>query len=144
MSSWLNSESTGLNRRPQPGIERQIVIERSARAQAQMIEDLLDMSRIISGKVRLDVQRLDLASIVKSAVETARPAADAKGIRLQTVIDPLDGIVVSGDVNRLQQVLWNLHLCSCGPSPHQGDRSRAQAHGLEIPMGFLLWQRFQL
>jgi signal transduction histidine kinase len=84
------------------------VIERNARAQSEIIEDLLDMSRIISGKVRLDVQRLDLSSIVQSAVETARPTADAKGIRLLTVIDPLNGVVVSGDVNRLQQVLWNL------------------------------------
>jgi PAS domain S-box-containing protein len=84
------------------------VIERNARAQSEIIEDLLDMSRIISGKVRLDVQRLDLSSVVQSAVETARPTADAKGIRLQTVIDPLNGGVVSGDVNRLQQVLWNL------------------------------------
>jgi PAS domain S-box-containing protein len=83
-------------------------IERNARAQLEIIEDLLDMSRIISGKVRLDVQRLDISSIVQSAVETARPTAEAKGIRLQTVIDPLNGVVVSGDVNRLQQVLWNL------------------------------------
>src|SRR5271166_471406 len=84
------------------------VIERSARAQSEIIEDLLDMSRIISGKVRLDVQRLDLSAIVQSAVETARPAAEAKGIRLQSITDPLNGVVVSGDVNRLQQVLWNL------------------------------------
>ena len=84
------------------------VIERSARAQAEIIEDLLDMSRIISGKVRLNVQRVDLSSIVQAAVETARPTAEAKGIRLQAVIDPLNGVVVSGDGNRLQQVLWNL------------------------------------
>ena len=84
------------------------VIERSARAQAEIIEDLLDMSRIISGKVRLDVQRIDLSSAVQAAVETARPAAEAKGVRLQAVIDPLNGLWVSGDVNRLQQVLWNL------------------------------------
>jgi PAS domain S-box-containing protein len=84
------------------------VIERSARAQAQIIEDLLDMSRIMSGKVRLNVQRVDLSSIVQAAVETARPTAAAKGIRLQAVIDPLNGVVVSGDGNRLQQVLWNL------------------------------------
>jgi PAS domain S-box-containing protein len=84
------------------------VIERSARAQAQIIEDLLDMSRIMSGKVRLNVQRVDLLSIVQAAVETARPTAEAKGIRLQAVIDALHGVVVSGDGNRLQQVLWNL------------------------------------
>ena len=84
------------------------VIERNARAQAEIIEDLLDMSRIMSGHVRLDVQRLDLASIVQAAVETARPTAENKGVVLQTVIDPLSGVVVSGDFNRLQQVLWNL------------------------------------
>ncbi|MBV9106366.1 MAG: PAS domain S-box protein [Verrucomicrobia bacterium] len=84
------------------------VIDRSARAQSEIIEDLLDMSRIMSGKVRLDVQRLDLSTIVHAAVETARPAAEAKGIRLQMIIDPLNGVLVSGDVNRLQQVLWNL------------------------------------
>jgi PAS domain S-box-containing protein len=84
------------------------VIERNARAQAEIIEDLLDMSRIISGKVRLDVQRVDLSSVVQAAVETARPTAEAKGVHLQTAIDPLPGVSVSGDVNRLQQVLWNL------------------------------------
>ena len=84
------------------------VIERNARTQAQLIEDLLDMSRIISGKVRLDVQRLDLAAIVQAAVETARPTAEAKSIKLKSVIDPLNGVAVSGDPNRLQQVLWNL------------------------------------
>ena len=84
------------------------VIERNARAQAEIIEDLLDMSRIISGKVRLNVERVNLSSIVQAAVETARPTAETKGLRLQTVIDPLNGVVVSGDGNRLQQVLWNL------------------------------------
>lgn len=84
------------------------VIERNARAQAEIIEDLLDMSRIISGKVRLDVQRVDLSSVLRAAVETTRPTAEAKGVHLQTVIDPLPGMSVSGDVNRLQQVLWNL------------------------------------
>jgi signal transduction histidine kinase len=65
------------------------VIERNARAQAQIIEDLLDMSRIISGKIRLDVQRLELSDVVQSALETARPAAEGKGIALDAVLDPL-------------------------------------------------------
>ncbi len=83
------------------------VIERNARAQAQIIEDLLDMSSIISGKVRLDVQRLDLASVVNATVETVRPTYQAKGISLQVVLDPTAG-PVRGDPNRLQQVMWNL------------------------------------
>jgi PAS domain S-box-containing protein len=82
-------------------------IERNARVQAQLIDDLLDMSRIISGKVRLDVQRLDLPAIVAASVETVRGSAAAKGVRLQAVIDPLNA-PVSGDPNRLQQVFWNL------------------------------------
>ena len=84
------------------------IIERNARAQSQIVEDLLDMSRIISGKVRLDVQRLNLSAIVEAAVDTARPTADAKGVRLLSVIDPLHGAAISGDANRLQQVMWNL------------------------------------
>ncbi len=82
-------------------------IERNARAQTQIIEDLLEMSRIISGKVRLDVQRVDLAAVVQAAMETLKPAADAKGVRLQAVLDPRAG-PVNGDPNRLQQVFWNL------------------------------------
>jgi PAS domain S-box-containing protein len=82
-------------------------IERNARAQTQIIEDLLDMSRIISGKVRLDVQQLDLAAVVREAMATAKPAADAKGIRVEAVIDASAG-TMSGDPNRLQQVFWNL------------------------------------
>ena len=82
-------------------------IERNARVQAQIIDDLLDMSRIISGKMRLDVQRLDLPAIITEAIETVRSAASAKGVGLQTMIDPLNA-PFSGDPNRLQQVFWNL------------------------------------
>lgn len=83
------------------------IIERSARSQTQIIEDLLDMSRIISGKVRLDVQRVDLAAVINAAIETVRPATEAKGIRLQVVLAPLTQLI-NGDPNRLQQVFWNL------------------------------------
>ena len=82
-------------------------IERNARAQTQMIEDLLDMSRIISGKVRLDVQHLVLADVVTAAVQSVRPSAEVKGVRLRAVLDPYAG-PVAGDANRLQQVVWNL------------------------------------
>ncbi len=83
------------------------VIERNARAQARIIDDLLDMSRIMSGKIRLDVQRTDLAAVIESALETVRPAALAKKIRLQSILDPL-AQPVTGDPSRLQQVFWNL------------------------------------
>ena len=82
-------------------------IERNARAQTQIIEDLLDMSRIVSGKVRLDVMRIDLVEVLEQAIETVRPAATARGIRLQPTLDRRVG-PVSGDPNRLQQVFWNL------------------------------------
>jgi PAS domain S-box-containing protein len=83
------------------------VIQRNARVQTQIIEDLLDMSRIISGKVRLEVQRIDLAPVLSAAVDTVKPAADAKGVRIHSVMDPKAG-PVSGDPARLQQVFWNL------------------------------------
>jgi hypothetical protein len=84
------------------------VIERNARAQAQIIEDLLDMSRIISGKVRLDVRPLDLCDAIRAAVETIRPTAEAKGVALQADVDPRQRVDIRGDASRLQQVLWNL------------------------------------
>ena len=98
------------------GIE---VIERNARSQAQIIEDLLDMSRIISGKIRLDVQRIDLATVVRNSIETIKPAADAKGIRLRSVLDPFAS-PVSGDPNRLQQVFWNLLSNAVKFTPRDG------------------------
>ena len=82
-------------------------IERNARAQTQLIEDLLDMNRIVSGKLRLDVQSTDLAKVVEATIDSARPSADGKQIQLRKIIDPLAG-PVCGDPNRLQQVFWNL------------------------------------
>ena len=83
------------------------VIERNTRLQTQLIDDLLDMSRIISGKIRLDVQQVDVQDVVKAAVASVRHSAEAKGIRLAVVIDPLAG-PVRGDPGRLQQCVWNL------------------------------------
>jgi PAS domain S-box-containing protein len=83
------------------------VIERNARMQTQLIEDLLDMSRIISGKIRLDVQQVDLQDAVKAAIASVQHSADAKGIRMQVVLDPAAG-PVRGDPGRLQQCFWNL------------------------------------
>jgi PAS domain S-box-containing protein len=82
-------------------------IERNAQAQSQLIDDLLDTSRIITGKLRLDVRPVDLASVVTAAAETARPAAEAKEISLQTIFEAQPS-PISGDPDRLQQVVWNL------------------------------------
>jgi PAS domain S-box-containing protein len=82
-------------------------LDRNATWLTQIVEDVLDVSRIVSGKLRLDVQPVELPVIVDNAVATTQPAADAKGVRVQTVVDPGVG-PVSGDPGRLQQVLWNL------------------------------------
>ena len=82
-------------------------IQRNARAQTQLIEDLLDMSRIISGKVRLDVQSTNVAEVIHASVESVRLSAEAKGIRLRKILD-FDAGPVSGDPTRLQQIVWNL------------------------------------
>jgi signal transduction histidine kinase len=83
------------------------VIERNARIQAQMIEELLDVSRIVSGTVQLHSTEVSLQSIVDAAIESARPAADAKGVSLTRHVEVAD-LTVHGDPRRLQQVAWNL------------------------------------
>ncbi|MHB8745607.1 MAG: PAS domain S-box protein [Gammaproteobacteria bacterium] len=95
------------------------VIERNARMQAQLIEDLLDMSRIASGKVRLDIQPVVPIAFIEAAVETVRPAAEAKGIRLEKLLDPNAG-PVPGDPHRLQQVVWNLLANAIKFTPRDG------------------------
>jgi CheY-like chemotaxis protein/two-component sensor histidine kinase len=94
-------------------------IERNARAQSQLIDDLLDVSRIITGKLRIDVRQLNPNSFVEAAIEAVRPAAEAKGVRVQKIMDT--GIVsVSGDPVRLQQVVWNLLSNSIKFTPRGG------------------------
>src|SRR2546427_330662 len=83
------------------------IIERNTRVLAQLIEELLDVSRIITGKLRLDVRSVNLVSVVVAAMEAVQAAADAKGILLATNLDPYLG-PVSADPDRLQQVVWNL------------------------------------
>jgi PAS domain S-box-containing protein len=83
------------------------VIERNVRAQTQLIEDLLDVSRIITGKLRLEVRPMDLVAVVEAGIDAVRPAAEAKGIRIESRLDPRAAAMV-GDPDRLQQVVWNL------------------------------------
>ncbi len=94
-------------------------ISRNARAQTQLIEDLLDINRIVSGKVRLDVQHVELAKVIEAAVSSVQPVLDAKSIRLLTIVDPLAG-PVSGDPHRLQQIVSNLLSNAVKFTPDQG------------------------
>jgi PAS domain S-box-containing protein len=82
-------------------------IQRNARAQAQLVDDLLDVSRIITGKLRLNVRQVDPHDLIDAAIEAVRPAANAKSVRLQKVMDT-GSVRVAGDAARLQQVVWNL------------------------------------
>jgi PAS domain S-box-containing protein len=106
-------------------------IERNARAQTQLIEDLLDVSRIITGRMRLQVQPVDLLVVIRAAVEAISPAADAKGISLRLEPDPA-AVTVSGDPARLQQVVWNLLSNSVKFTPRGGSvrvlLERAHSH----------------
>ncbi|MBV8740614.1 MAG: response regulator, partial [Sinobacteraceae bacterium] len=90
-----------------PDIEQGLaVIERNMRLQVRLVDDLLDMSRIIAGKLRLDVQQVTLAETIEAALQTVEPAAIARGVRLHRVLD--SSAQVAGDPGRLQQVFWNL------------------------------------
>jgi signal transduction histidine kinase/ActR/RegA family two-component response regulator len=82
-------------------------IVRNADAQVRLIDDLLDVSRVITGKMRLDVRTVDLKTVVEDALDAVRPAAEGKGIRLQPMLDPRAG-PNTGDPTRLQQIVWNL------------------------------------
>jgi signal transduction histidine kinase/ActR/RegA family two-component response regulator len=103
-------------------------IERNARAQARLIDDLLDMSRIISGKVRLEVQPVDPGTIIDAALETVRPAAIAKNIALDKELDKGAG-PITGDPARLQQVMWNLLSNGVKFTPAGGSVRVALARG---------------
>jgi signal transduction histidine kinase len=94
-------------------------IERNARAQAQLIADLLDVSRIITGKLRLDLQPVELPKIIEATLDSVRPGADAKGIHLDISLDRLTSPVL-GDADRLQQVIWNLLSNAIKFTPAEG------------------------
>jgi PAS domain S-box-containing protein len=106
--------------RDQADLQRGLqTIERNARAQAQLIEDLLDMSRITSGKVLLDMQTVSPPVFIDAAIETVRPAADAKNIRIEKHYDP-QARLIAGDPARLQQVIWNLLSNAIKFTPRDG------------------------
>jgi PAS domain S-box-containing protein len=82
-------------------------VERNATSLTRIVEDILDVSRIISGKIRLSIQPVDFPNVVSNAVETVMPAAAARQVRVQTILDPR-ATPISGDPDRLQQIIWNL------------------------------------
>ena len=94
-------------------------VERNAKAQAKLIEDILDASRIITGKLQLDARPVDLIAVIEGALDTLRPAADAKSIELQAELDHHTG-PASGDPARLQQVMWNLISNAIKFTPKKG------------------------
>ena len=95
-------------------------IERNARSQSQLIDDLLDVSRIITGKLKIEPQNVDICSVIDGAVEAVRPAFETKKIQLETELDA-SGNFVSGDANRLQQIFWNLLSNSIKFTPEGGN-----------------------
>jgi len=95
------------------------IIERNVRSQSQLIEELLDMSRIETGKISLDLQPVDLAGVVSAGIETVRPAAEAKEIRLTSAFSSVTGIVM-GDKDRIQQIVWNLLTNAIKFTPRNG------------------------
>src|SRR5207237_2055491 len=94
-------------------------VERNARSQAQLIEDLMDVSRIAGGKLQLDVQPIDLISLISASIDIVRPAANARGVLIEVVADATVG-PVAGDAARLQQILCNLLSNAVKCTPHAG------------------------
>ena len=94
-------------------------IVRNAHVQVQLIDDLLDLSRITSGKMRFEFKAVDMRAVLQGALDAVRPAADAKGVRIQTTIDP-DASTVTGDDGRLQQIVWNLLINAVKFTPRGG------------------------
>jgi PAS domain S-box-containing protein len=134
----------------EPEAQRQAieVIDRNARAQAQLVDDLLDLSRIMTGKLRLDLHQISFTSIVEATVQSVRPSADAKRIRLKAILGASHDIV-SADSGRLQQIVWNLLTNAIKFTPEGGQvqvlLQRVNSHlelsvsdtGIGIPPSYL-------
>ena len=108
------------------------IVERNAVSLTQLVEDVLDVSRVMSGKVRLNVEMVDLSRIIEDSIGTVRPAAEAKGVRIDTVLDVQAG-PVAGDADRLQQVVWNLLSNAVRFTPRDGEvQVRLERSGSDV------------
>jgi signal transduction histidine kinase/DNA-binding response OmpR family regulator len=94
-------------------------IERNARSQSQLIDDLLDVSRIITGKLQIELRPINLSAVIEAAMDAVRPAAEAKAIQFETALESAT-CLVPGDTNRLQQIFWNLFSNAVKFTPHGG------------------------
>ena len=157
LSAILGWSKALLLKRDDASVERGLqAIARNATAQARLIDDLLDMNRIVSGKVRLEVQPVDLVNVVEAAIEVVRPSLEAKGVHLRQRLGPLNA-TISGDAARLQQVAWNLLANAVKFTPRDGTIDvrvqRVDSHvelvvrdtGIGIEAGFLpqMFDRFR-
>ena len=115
---WTQTLQSGETRR-ETVLRALAQIEQSAQAQARLIEDLLNVSDIVAGRMRLDVRPMCLVPAINAAIETLYPAINAKGIRLETAFD-LDADVISGDPGRMRQIMWNLLSNAVKFTPRQG------------------------
>jgi signal transduction histidine kinase len=132
-------------------------IERNARVQARLVEDLLDLGRVVSGKMRVSLRPLEPRSFIAAALETMRSAADAKGVAMEVTLETASSLTISGDPERLQQVVWNLLTNAVKFTPRGGKvHLRAfteagqlvvevQDTGMGIPASFMpyLFERFR-
>lgn len=128
---WSHLMRTGKLDNPQ--LTRAIeTIERNARSQSQLIDDLLDVSRIITGKLKIETQRVDLASTIEAAIEAVRPSFEAKSIEIEMDVDAA-ACEVAGDANRLQQIFWNLFSNAMKFTPEKGRvKVRAQCGDSQV------------
>jgi PAS domain S-box-containing protein len=153
IAGWIDILRDGAT--PEELAQGLTVIERNVRAQSQLIDDLLDMSRIESGKLILDIQRLDLPPVLTAAIDSVRPTAQAKGVQLTSTFSSI-GLAVMADRNRLQQIVWNLLINAIKFTPAGGhvhvDLRKVHSHveisvtdtGAGIPLNFLnhIFERF--